>query len=389
MPKTVCLFIALPLRCCLPLLLVVSAEGRLAGQAAVDPLLEHARNYEAQQNFAAAEEQYKQALELSPGNPEILKRLGILYQTELKLQDSLAAFEKVLASQPQYPETNFFMGVSYFALNNFESAISAFNKELATPHPHPKSRYYLALALESEDRIDEAITQLDKLVGENPKQADALFELARIHKNASLRAIQMLHDLDPDSFQLHALMGEVYADEERYPEAIHEYQAALGKRSDAPGIHHAIGIAYWVQNHLTEAENEFLLALKEDSGNAMTNLYLGDISVKQGRFNEALGYLQKAEAGQPRLEQVHLLLGKCYHGLKQADKAKEELLEAVEEDPTDAEPHYLLALVYREANDADASARERAVFEKLSNSAKAKKLEEAQRTIKDPQEEHH
>jgi predicted Zn-dependent protease len=184
-------------------------------------------------------------------------------------------------------------------------------------------------------------------------------------------------------------MGEVYADEERYPEAIQEYRAALGKQPEATGIHHAIGIAYWVQNHLTEAQNEFLLALKEDSGSAMTNLYLGDIAVKQGRFNEALDYLQKAEAGQPRLEQVHLLLGKCYHGLNQPGKAKDELLKAAEEDPTDAEPHYLLALVYREANDADSSARERAVFEKLSNSAKSKKLEQALRTIKVPQEEHH
>jgi predicted Zn-dependent protease len=121
----------------------------------------------------------------------------------------------------------------------------------------------------------------------------------------------------------------------------------------------------------------------------MTNLYLGDISVKQARFDEALRYLQTAEAGQPRLEQVHLLLGKCYQRLKQPDKAKEELLEAVKEDPTDAVPHYLLSLVYQEANDADSSARERAVFEKLSSSADSKKLEEAQRTIKKPQEEPH
>jgi tetratricopeptide (TPR) repeat protein len=373
--------VVLPLRGCLPLLLLLLPADRLRGQDAVAPLLEQARTYEAQQNFAAAEEQYKQALGISPDNPEVLKRLGILYQTEVKLQDSLAAFEKVLASQPQYPQTNFFMGVSYFALNNYESAVSAFDKELATPHPHPKCRYYLALALESEGRTGEAVTQLDKLVAENPKQADALYELARLHKNASLRAIQMLHDLDSDSFQLHALMGEVYADDERYAEAVHEYQAALTKRPDAPGIHQALAIAYWAENHLSEAQDEFLIALKEDSGNAMTNLYLGDIAVKQGKFNEALDYLQKAQAGLPHLEQVHLLLGKCYHGLSQPDKAKDALLKAVEEDPTDALPHYLLAQLYREANDTDSSAREMAIFAKLSSAANAKKSAEAQRSF--------
>jgi tetratricopeptide (TPR) repeat protein len=372
--------LVLPVSWCLVLFLFLP-DNSLRGQDAVAPFLEQARHYEAQQNFPAAEEQYKHALGISLDNPEVLKRLGILYQTEVKLQDSLTAFEKVLASQPQYPQTNFYMGVSYFALKNYENAIGAFNKELETPHPHPKCRYYLALAMESEGRTGEAVTQLDRLVEENPKQADALYELARLHKNASLRAIQMLHDIDPDSFQLHALMGEVYSDDERYADAIHEYQAALSKRPDAPGIHHPLGVAYWAENHLSEAQSEFLLALKEDSGNSMTNLYLGDIAVKQGRFNEALDYLLKAEPGLERFEQVHLLLGKCYHGLSQPEKAKDALLKAVEEDPSDALPHYLLAQLYREANDVDSSAREMSIFGKLSNAAKAKKAAESERSF--------
>jgi tetratricopeptide (TPR) repeat protein len=368
MPRTLLTISAGAGRLFLSLLLVLLANARLVGQIPVDLHLERARTDEAQQNYAAAEEEYKQALEISPANLEVLKRLGILYQTEAKLQDSLELFQKVLASHPDYPQTNFFAGVSYYALNNNASAIRSFERELATPHPHPKCRYYLALALEAEGRTGEAITQLDTLVAENPKQADALYELARIHKNASLRAIQMLHDLDPDSFQLHALMGEVYADNERYAEAAREYEAALAKRPDAPGIHHALGIAYWVLHHYAEAENQFLLALKEDPNDAMTNLYLGDIAVKQGRYQEALEFLQRAETGQPRMEEIHLVLGKCYHGMNQPDKAKEELLMASAEAPNDAKPHYVLAQLYREANDVDSSNREMAIFERLSKS---------------------
>jgi tetratricopeptide (TPR) repeat protein len=363
------------------LMLMVAVESAPGGQSSVKPLLDQARTYEARQNYSAAEEQYRQALEISPHDPEVLKRLGVLYQTELKLPESIHAFQDVLASQPQYPQTNFYLGVSYYALNNHASAIDSFEKELATPSPHPKCRYYLALALEAEGRLGEAITQLDKLVAENPKQADALYELARIHKNASLRAIQMLHDLDPDSFQLHALMGEVYADDARYPDAVHEYQAALAKRPDAQGIHYALGIAYWAQNHLAEAQGEFLRALNEDPANAMTNLYLGDIAVKQARFNEALDYLQKSDAGRPNFEQTDLLLGRCYRGLNQPGKAKYALLKAAEEDPTDPQPHYLLAQLYRDTNDADASAREMAVFQKLSNAVKAKKAADSARSF--------
>ncbi len=385
MPKTVRL--TLPLRCCLPLLLVLSAEGRLSGQSAVDPLLEHARNYEAQQNFAAAEEQYKRALEISPDNPEILKRLGILYQTELKFQGSIELFKEVLMAQPQYPEVNFYLGVSWFGLNVSDAAVASLTQELAMPHPHPKCRYYLALALESQGRADEAIAQFNQQVRQYPKDADALYELARIHKDLSLRAIQMLHDLDPDSFQLHALRGEVYAEDERYPEAIKEYRAALAKRPSANGLHHAIGIAFWAQNQLTDAKNEFLLALKDDPANAMTNLYLGEIALRESNYPDALTYLRSAETGLPRMARVHLLLGKCYRSLKEPRKATDELLKAAEQAPNDPEPHYLLAQLYREANDAESSARELELFQNLSNSETSKRDQDARKAFQDPQGE--
>ena len=363
---------------------VVTTVG-LAVQDSVDSLLNRARAYEKQENYQAAEAEYKQALKLSPGNLEAMDQLAILYQTELRFRDSIELFNKVLARNSAYPQANFYLGVSYFGLNDFSRAVQSFMQELRGDRPHPRTRYYLALALEAQGQMDDALAQLHRLVSEDPKDADALYELARLHKNASLRAIQMLHDLDSACFQLHALMGEIYADEERYPEAIQEYRAALAKRPGAPGIHHAIGIAYWAQNQLEEARTEFLAALKEDPESAMTNLYLGDIAVKQHQFDQALPYLQKAEAGQPRMAPVHLLLGKCYQGLKQPDKAKRQLIVAAQQDPADPQPHYLLAQLYREANDPDASSRELLIFEQLSKTAKSKKLLEAGRAFKAPE----
>src|SRR5438067_13743270 len=48
-------------------------------------------------------------------------------------------------------------------------------------------------------RFDEAIAQLDREVEEHPKDLDALYQLARIHKNASLQAIEHLKAQDADS----------------------------------------------------------------------------------------------------------------------------------------------------------------------------------------------
>ena len=351
-----------------PISLFLLLSIQAAAQSDLKALLEQARADEKAGDYAAAGRLYAQAMALSPGNPEVLKRAGVLEQTELKFDESIEQFQQVLSRDPQYPEVNFFLGVSYLGKNDTDHAIQSFERELATPKPHPRCRYYLALALKSAGQIDDAVSQLNQALAANPKDADALYELARIHKNASLQAIERLKTIDGDAFQLHALMGEIYADEEHYADAIKEYRAALAKRPDAQGIHFAIGIAYWAQHQMELAQKEFTEAWKENPHDALTNLYLGDIAVEDRRFADALGYLRVAQKIDPELVQVHMLLGKSYRGQNDPEAARTEFLAAIEADPAAPEPHYLLAQVYRELKNPEASAQELAEFEKLSKS---------------------
>jgi tetratricopeptide (TPR) repeat protein len=187
--------------------------------------------------------------------------------------------------------------------------------------------------------------------------------------------IDRLRILDPDSFQLHALLGEMDADGEHYTDAIKEYQAALAKRPDATGIHFAIGVAYWIQRQFEPAKIEFLEAYKENPNDSLTNLYLGDIAVQDREFGDAMKYLDIAEKGQVELFRVHLLLGECYRGQHQLEKAKAEFLTAVKADSNAAEVHYLLAQVYQELKDPEASTKEFAEFERLSRLDKERPLE--------------
>ena len=344
-------------------------------QGGVDTLLEQARHAEKISDYAAATRIYERALALSPGNLEVLKRFGVLEQTELKFDSSISHFQQVLARESQYPEVNFFLGMSYFGHGEFQRAIHSFELELENAKPHPRCRYYLALALQSTGHLQDAISQLNQTIANNPNDADALFELARMHKNSSLQAIEQLKTIDPDSFQLHALMGEIYAEEKRYPEAIKEYRSALDKRPGAQGIHFSIGVAYWAQRQPADAQKEFRLALKENPGDPMTNLYLGDIAVQEQRFPEALIYLHVVQKAHLEVPQMHVLLGNCYQALHDLENAKAEFLAAINADPSAAPPHYLLAQVYRELRNPEASARELTEYQSLLKSDADKAFE--------------
>lgn len=343
-------------------------------QSELAALYGQARTLEKTGDYAGAEHVYLQALELAPRNPETFKRLGVVEQTELKFNESIAHFKQALSGDAQYPEVNFFLGVSYLGQNDIPNAIQSFQEELATAKPHRRCRYYLGLAFQSAGRMEEAISAFKRAVEENPKDADALYELARIYKNASVQMIDRLRTLDPDSFQLHALLGEIHADGERYTDAIKEYQAALAKRPDATGIHFAIGVAYWIQRQIEPAKEEFLQAYIENHYDSLTNLYLGDIAVRNREYSDAFKYLEIAEKGQVEMFRVHLLLGKCYRGQHQLEKAKSEFLTAIAADSNAAEAHYLLAQVYQDLKDPEASTKEFAEFERLSRLDKEKSL---------------
>ena len=199
----------------------------------VKSLLDQARIHEKAEDYSGAERTYRQALTLAPDDPEVLKRLGILYQTELKFPESIELFRRALSNSPQHPEVNFFLGASYLGSNQFQKATESFQAELSTPNPHPRCHYYNAIALVSLGRPDDAITQFNRSLARNPKDADALYQLGRLHMNASLEIIQRLTDLDPDSFQLHALIGEVYANNKRYEDSLRN----IGLRSQNVLMH--------------------------------------------------------------------------------------------------------------------------------------------------------
>jgi tetratricopeptide (TPR) repeat protein len=148
---------------------LVAAPGTgLAQQAGAADLFSQAQVYEREQNYAMAEGVYRRLLASDPNNPEALKRLGIVEQTEFKFKESIEVFQHVLREHPNYPQVNFYLGLSYYGQRQFKDAITSFQQELKTGEPSPPTRYYLALAFEAEGRTNEAIDQLNQAALQNP-----------------------------------------------------------------------------------------------------------------------------------------------------------------------------------------------------------------------------
>jgi tetratricopeptide (TPR) repeat protein len=96
----------------------------------LDDYFRQARELEAKQDFAGAEKVYRAAAAGFPKQPEVLKRLGLVLQTELKFPESIDTFQQVLQQAPQYPEVNFYLGLSYLGKNEFEKVLAILQDKL-------------------------------------------------------------------------------------------------------------------------------------------------------------------------------------------------------------------------------------------------------------------
>ena len=186
------------------LFVIIPATGR-AQQGTESELLKQAEVFEDQNNLDAAEAIYRKILASEPANPEAWKRLGNLQQAERKLDTS--SFPSIMFwNGIRLRRCEFPAGLSYYGKNDMDAAMASFNRELKTPTPDQATRYYLALALQAKGRKEEAINQLQLSAKQNPNKSKVFYELARLYLDGAYRSIEQLKRIDPDSYELHALM---------------------------------------------------------------------------------------------------------------------------------------------------------------------------------------
>lgn len=364
-----------------PTLLLSIALAFTAQRETVEDYLAEARQLENKQDYDGAIKVYQQALRTFTNHPELLKRLGIAYQTELKFAESIQALQKVVQLNPQYPEANFYLGVSFLGYNDYGRALFYFNQELRFHPDYGRAHFYAAKALLAQGKAGEAVQHYEALSHENPNDARVWFELASLYRSLAVHAFKRLAVLDPDSFMLDILRAEADSDDSRYESAVKRFKEALRKQPDFPGLHFSLGQVYFKMNQPAEAESELRLALKEDPSNPAGNYMLGQILLHKGRPEQALPFLQIAVNGDPESMQGHLELGKCYLQLYRLAEARETLRKAAEADPHSPEPHALLVQVYTRLKDEAKRQSELALLRKLEQESEEQKKKTLEKVV--------
>ncbi len=209
-----------------------------------------------------------------------------------------------------------------------------------------KSVFDQAMDAIHQHRNEAAEAALLRWLALHPRDLSARYELVVVRRQISMAQIARLLAVSPDSYHVHQLLGQLYADRGDDDKALEEYRAVAAANPELPDVHFWLGHLYWKHGDADHAFPELTQELQLDPDHPEANGELGAVLVAEDRAGEAIPHLESAIRSKPDLWPAYPQLGRAYAMEKNYVRAEAVLRRALTHD-NDGSTHYQLGLVLR------------------------------------------
>lgn len=372
MKKIVAVITALPM-------IVILALGSVGGS--VDPFAEGIKLFN-QGKYNLAVRQLAKAVSNRPNDAARRVTYGVVLANSRRYDDAAAQFRRAAEIAPGDPVPLFLLQGAYLGKGQAVQAEEAgraagqrltqqeaksvmykgkddrqaglLDRAIAEYPENAIAENLLGDIAQVQQRYDEAVRHYRRAADLAPHWIKPWFNLGManlvINPAEAARNFRRVISLDPKNLQAQLWLGDAYAEQRDYQNALQAYRQAAGSQSLEPAARSRIGNVYLKQNDLQQAEKEFNKAVKSAPHDPAANAGLGDVYQRQQRLDESARQYKKAseltqaEPSQqailaPNLANVYIEQGECR-------KAIDELKRVIALNPSLPEPVRMLADAY-------------------------------------------
>jgi tetratricopeptide (TPR) repeat protein len=222
--------------------------------------------------------------------------------------------------------------------------------------------------------FSKAARIVDFLREKYPTDAAVLYASYRVHSDAAGEAMLSLSLVAPHSALMHQVMAHELAKQGQMEGAIRNYREALKIDPKLAGLHFELAEALNAsdtQAGKAEAKTEYEAALSLNPADEKSECRLGAIDYRDGDVHGSFSHFSRATQLQPDDPEAALGLAKVWLLMNEPQKALALLEHAVQLDPTSAEAHFRLAMLYRDQGRVQDAKQELDEYQKFKD-AKAK-----------------
>jgi tetratricopeptide (TPR) repeat protein len=305
--------------------------------------------------YDEAIDEYRLALRAQEGNADYRFNLALALYKSARLSDAAAEFARVLEAQPHNKNAALLLADCRLQLGQTRQVVDLLTPREAEFAEDDAFAYLLGTALIAENDLTRGQAVIDRLLRKGSAEA-------------------------------HLLMAAAHLKAKDFEHASGELERARQLNPHLPGLNYMQGQCLMGTRDWEGAARAFRAELDVNPNHFEACLMLGTLRKDEGRYEDALQYLRRANqmrSGDTRamysLSGIHIANGQ----FEEARKLLEEVARLV---PDNEQTHVALATVYFRLNRPQDAERERALVRKLNEQSVARARAETEMAQKARQE---
>jgi tetratricopeptide (TPR) repeat protein len=191
----------------------------------------------------------------------VFHNLGVIAQERGNQSLAIARFREATQLQPDYGPSRLLLGSSLLVIGNSQEALSELRRAARLMPQEPAVHLELAKAYEFSGNWLEAVPERQRLASLAPDNAEYSYRLAKDLRELSAWCLQEIRRTKSDSARLHQALGQEYALQGKYEEALAAYEQAVRSDPTMPELHLGLALVLLQLKRFDEALQQIELEL--------------------------------------------------------------------------------------------------------------------------------
>jgi predicted CXXCH cytochrome family protein len=253
----------------------------------------------------------RETARVRPGNSEFYMVLGDAWQSSGKSQEAVAAYQQALRLRPDFPRGLLNLASALKGAGQLPRAEETLKRSLAIAPSNPAAWLQYGAVDYSLGRTEAAIAKMEKAIaldpelpGEHAGIAEVLLATGQTDRAAA--ALQEALRIDPYDATAYNLRGRTLAAKGELAESLYNFEKATSLRPGYSPHLYDYGLALLSMNRFDEAEESAEAALQADPKMAEVHELLGGLLARKRQLPEAAREYGEALRLRPDFDRAHL-----------------------------------------------------------------------------------
>ena len=294
--------------------------------------------------YEFAVEHIARAIRLKGDSADYYDHLGGAHHALRKVPEAIACFRRALELRPDYAEAHNNLGNALADEGKHNEAAACYRRALELKPDYAQAAYNLGNVLKDLGKLDDAAASYRRALARQPNYAEAHSNLGTVLKDQgkpeeAIACYRRALELRPDFAEAQNNLGVVLGDLEKRDEAVACFQRTLELKPDYADAHNNLGKLLKDEGELDEAAACFRLTLELRPDHVDAHNNLGNVLKDLGKLDEAVACYRRALELKPSFAEAHSNLGRVFHDQGKLDDAVACYRRALEAKPDYAEVH--------------------------------------------------